>query len=362
MKTYRAGVIGCSRMGGFIDNEVRSDPQALLPYSHAAGYTACDRTDLVACADSRPDLSVMEAFGRQYNITPEHQYTDYRSMIERENLDIVSVATQPEQRAEIVIYAAEHGIKAIYAEKALAASLAEADAIVYAVERHGVILNLGTNRRWDPGYDQMKAIIDSGELGALTSLIIYHTGSLFNTASHYFDLAFRLNSDTPAAWVQASLINADHLFEGNILRDDPVGAGVIQFHNGVTLYALHTTRGHEHEAICERGTITAQNNGRSFVIRKQALDAEGKRLGLVETPMPEYTRASSTLRLIEDLVHALDTGQPPRGGVRVAHANTELIFAFIESHRRGGSRVELPLTHNEVRLQRQTTPRQPKLS
>ena len=77
MKTYRAAVIGCSRMGGFIDNEARSSPTFVGPYSHGAGYYACERTDLVACSDLRTD--VMEQFGRLYRIPRERQYTDYRS-------------------------------------------------------------------------------------------------------------------------------------------------------------------------------------------------------------------------------------------------------------------------------------------
>ena len=108
MKTYRAAVIGCSRMGAFIDHEVVNYRGIVRPYSHAAGFYAEDRTDLVACADLRP--SVMEEFGRQYDVPKQHQYTDYREMIERENLNIVSVATQLEQRAEVVIFAAEHTV------------------------------------------------------------------------------------------------------------------------------------------------------------------------------------------------------------------------------------------------------------
>ena len=42
------------------------------------------------------------------------------------------------------IYAAEHGAKAIYAEKALCASVDEADAICAALQKNDVILNLGT--------------------------------------------------------------------------------------------------------------------------------------------------------------------------------------------------------------------------
>jgi predicted dehydrogenase len=358
-KTYRAAVIGCSRMGGFIDNEVAGYSKIILPYSHAAGFAACDRTDLVACADFRTD--VMARFGERYNIPKARQYTDYREMIAQEQLDIVSVATQPEPRAEIVIYAAEHGIKAIYAEKAMAASMAEAEAMVEAVERNKVALNLGTNRRWHPGYDNMKALIDSGELGALRSLVIYNNGTLFNTASHMFDLILRLNNDHPVSWVQAHLPGAP-LIEGNLLREDPRGEGFFQFENGVTAYAMLTPLGVEFQAICENGTLSALDDGREWQLRRRTPIEPGGRTAFVIDKFAAVEPASSTLRLIEDLVHALDTGQPPRGGVRVAYANNELIFAFIESHQRGGARVTLPLEGSITRLQRDHTPRQPKFT
>jgi predicted dehydrogenase len=362
LKTYRAAVIGCSRMGAFIDNEVIGYPAIVLPYSHAAGYEACERTDLVACSDVRTD--VMEKFGERYGVPKERQYTDFRALIDQEKPDIVSVATQPEQRAEIVIHAAHHGVKAIYAEKAMAASMADADAMVEAVERNGVAFNLGTNRRWSAGFDKMKEVIDSGTLGALKSLIIYQNGTLFNTASHTFDLMLRLNNDQPAAWAQAHLPRGDELLDGDVLRDDPVGQGIIQFANGVTVYAMNTPRSSEYEAICEQGTLTALNNGVHWQLRRRVpMSPEGGRwTGLMTDTFPHFDDASSTLRLVEDLVRSLDTGEPPRGGVRVAHASTELIFAFIESHRRGGARVMLPLKDCKVRLQRDTTPRQPKFT
>ena len=34
-ETYRAALVGCSRMGAFIDNEVRSSKSIVLPYSPA---------------------------------------------------------------------------------------------------------------------------------------------------------------------------------------------------------------------------------------------------------------------------------------------------------------------------------------
>ena len=360
MKSYRAAVIGCSRMGGFIDNEVVGSPKMALPYSHAAGFMACDRTDLIACADVRTD--VMAEFGKLYKIPASRQYTDYRELIDKERPEILSIATQPEQRAEITIYAAAHGVKAIYAEKAMSASLGEAYAMVEALEQNGVFFNLGTNRRWSVAYDQMKALVDSGELGALKNVIIYNNGTLFNTGSHYIDLVMRLNSDHPAVWAQGNLRAKDDIFDGNILREDPVGEGLVYFANGVTGYLLVTPRGGDIEVICENGTLTAYDDGLEWHLRRrEPIDPQG-RTGLLTAPYTEPPIASSTLALIEDLVHSLDTGEPSRGGPHISLASTELIFALIESHRHGGARIELPVQERNLRLQRNRGPNKPKYS
>jgi predicted dehydrogenase len=356
MKTYKAALIGCSRMGAFIDNEV---PAGRYPYSHAAGYEACDRTELVACADLRPE--VMAQVGERYGVPPERQYTDYRELMEREQPDIVSVATQPEPRAGIVCYVANNGAKAIYAEKAMAASMADADAMVEACESNGVFFNLGTNRRWDRGFDVMKEIIDSGRLGRLVALTIYNTTSLFNGASHSFDLIMRLNSDQPALWVQGLLRDADHAIDDGKISIDPVGEGIIEFENGVTGYALNAGgRRAEWEAVCEDGVMTALSNGEEWQLRERGEPDHRGRKSLVAGRFPGYEWKSPTLTLLEDLVHSLDTGEPPRGGVRAARASTELIFAVIESHMRGGARVSLPLEGSAIRMERGVLVRQPR--
>ena len=357
MKTYRAVLVGCSRMGAFIDNEQRGASRFRQPYSHAAGYEACDRTDLVACSDLRPD--VLEQAGKRYGVSSEHLYTDYREMIDREQPDIVSVATQPEQRAEIVIYAAEHGVKAVYAEKAMAASMSDARAMVEAVERNGVAFNLGTNRRWETAYDTMKDLIEDGSIGDLQSIILYNNGHLFNAASHSLDLALRLSGDVPARSVQGNLAEDDSILEGDILLDDPKGEGIVKLENGVTIYALLSDQSGEFEAVGTSGRLRALRDGREWDFR--IADPEGhdaRSLGLRRS-FPDFPQRSSTLRLIEDIVHSLDSGEPTRGGVRVAYASTELIFGFIESHRRGGSKVPIPLEGSKTRLERNRAARQP---
>jgi predicted dehydrogenase len=348
VRSYKAAIVGCSRMGAFIDNEVTGRRDVVLPYSHAAGYEACDRVELVAGSDLRTD--VLHAFGRRYAVPPERCYADYREMIEREEPDIVSVATQPEQHAEVALFAAAHGVRALYCEKPLCTSLEEADQIVAAVERHGVAFNMGTKRRWHPGYDAMRGFIAGGEFGALQALIVYTGGALFNTASHYLDLVYWLGGDRAPEWVQGQLLRGNSVLDGDDVVEDPAAVGMIGFPSGVVAHVLSTSLPSEHQAVCERGVITATNDATELEARR--IEGEGRGRRFVPAAPPAFVRASPTLRIIEDLVHALDTGAPTRGGVRVARDNMHMIMGMIESHRRGGARVGLPLAASPLRLRR----------
>ena len=77
---YRVCIVGCGRMGGTIDEEVRGGRHPALPYSHAAGYTAYERTTIVAASDVVAEKA--EYVCSKWNIPK--QYADYREMIEKE--------------------------------------------------------------------------------------------------------------------------------------------------------------------------------------------------------------------------------------------------------------------------------------
>src|SRR5690349_18090723 len=99
MVTYRAALVGCSRIGAFIDNEGIARANSTPPYAHGAGDAAFDRTQQLAGADLRPD--VLAAFGGRYDVPPDHLDSDCREMSVKERPDSGSVATQPEHRAAI---------------------------------------------------------------------------------------------------------------------------------------------------------------------------------------------------------------------------------------------------------------------
>ena len=349
MKTYSAAFIGCGQMTEPVVDDTLDHPTIVRPYRHGETLRACGRLRIVACSSNR--AGARQWVGSRNGIPPERQYADYRELIDREWPDLVVIGTQPEQRAERIVYAAEHGVKAICAEKALSATMREADAIVEAVERNGVAFNLGTQRRWDPGYDRVKEVLNGGELGELRTLISHHQGPLFEVDSHFFDLMMWLNNDRPAVSVQGQIANDDDLFDGDIMRADPAANAIIQFDNGVTGFSLLSGRGEfDLEAVCEKGVVSVVGNGGSWTLRRFDGGPDHRE------PL-SFEPASSNLRMIEDLVRSLDTGEPPRGSARIARASTELLFAVVESHRAGGSRVELPLEDCRLRLDRNRPPR-----
>ena len=50
--------------------------------------------------------SVLDEWGPRYKVSPERLYTDFKQMLEEQQPDIVSVVTQPEHRAAILIHCA----------------------------------------------------------------------------------------------------------------------------------------------------------------------------------------------------------------------------------------------------------------
>ena len=128
MPTYRAGVIGLGRMGSTFDDEITQGGSLFLPYCHAPSYHAAPTVELVAGADLHAEQAAI--FGERWGLSSEHIYSDYREMLDTENLDLVSVCTTARVRSTIVQDVARARVKGIWAEKPISLSLAEADTMV----------------------------------------------------------------------------------------------------------------------------------------------------------------------------------------------------------------------------------------
>lgn len=339
MTRYTAVIVGAGRMAGTIDDECLDYPAVALPYSHAAGYAQVPEVALVAFADPVMDKvrSLQERYGAPRG------YADYREMIERERPDIVSITTPATHHCEAVLFAAEHGARAIYCEKALCCSLAEADRMVDAVESRGIKFNTGTLRRWKPSMEVLRSVIDQGGLGALQAVITYSVGGMLHSASHFFDLMLYLAGDPGFDWIQGTVTTAGFDPQAERWDEDLSGIGQFRLQNGVMGHLLSTGLWAEFAAIGSEGSVAIMNNGVDFAYRRLTTIGDGRYREFQPADFPAYRNDSPTVRLIRDLVVALDTDGETRQGIRRAAGTLEIAFGLIESHRRGGARVTLPL-------------------
>jgi predicted dehydrogenase len=92
--------------------------------------------------------------------------TDWRAVLDRADVQAVVITTPEYLHAEQVSAAAAAG-KHVLCEKPLARSLAEADAMIDACARAGVRLLVGHSRRYTRRYQQIRAALDRGEIGAV---------------------------------------------------------------------------------------------------------------------------------------------------------------------------------------------------
>ena len=344
LTTYRVGLIGCGRMGATIDDEVKGRPNAqlYLPYSHAAAIVACERMELVAVCD--PIEVKAECIRARYGA--QRAYADYREMIEREDLDVVSIATRPGPHAEQVIFAAEAGVKGIYCEKALCNAVHEMDAMLQVCTPRGVKFNYGTQRRYAALYRNARTMIERGDIGQMQTVVAHCGISVAQWGhTHAADMMLFFALDSEAEFAQGTVQAEAADWEGDRLTVDPrVNNGYVKFKNGVHAYLVGAP-GWEFEISGTEGQLRTLSNGMGYSLRKK--DEHGE---LRPVAAPEAIVESGTLRGMEDIVRALDEDGDTQGNLPLACRSQELIFAIVESHRQSGTRVPLPLENRALSI------------
>src|SRR5439155_9883205 len=106
----------------------------------------------------------------QKRLGAKNAYPDYRDMLKKERPQIVSVADRHlDQHRDMVIACAEAGAS-IFLEKPMCRTLAEADEMVAACEKHHVTLAIAHQTRYSPRLQRIKEMIASGQLGDILEL------------------------------------------------------------------------------------------------------------------------------------------------------------------------------------------------
>jgi predicted dehydrogenase len=127
---------------------------------HAESLHRCGKAELFAVAS--PTEKNVTAFAEKFRIP--HHFTDYRKMLEMDELDMVVIGAPNDLHCRMTEDAAAAG-KHVVCEKPLCVNLAEADRMIDACGKARVHLMYAEELCFAPKYVRLKQLLDEGALG-----------------------------------------------------------------------------------------------------------------------------------------------------------------------------------------------------
>jgi predicted dehydrogenase len=129
---------------------------------HLRAWAQIEGVEIVALANRT--VSKAEARAREFGIPLEHIYSDYRELLEKEDVDFVDIATAPHVHRQQVEAAAAHG-RHVLCQKPFAPTLQDAQAMIAACDQAGVLFSINENWRWRSWYRELKRLLDERVIG-----------------------------------------------------------------------------------------------------------------------------------------------------------------------------------------------------
>lgn len=345
--SIRYALIGCGRIAP----------------NHLPSALACGM-DVVALCDTNP--AAIDVLLEGLNLPRLHvnRYSDYRTMLDSESLDLVAIATDSASHAEIAKYCLAQGV-AVLVEKPMALSLSDADEMLALSQEHGVPLGVCQQNRFNDASLLVKKALDSGGFGKLSHVSVqvrwwrdaaYYAqdswrgtwekdgGALMNQCIHGLDL-MRWFGGSEISTVSATLANRCHPY----LEVEDVGIGFVQFTNGAIGSFEGTTNLYKKNLeeritlIGEKGTVVLGGECAQEIEVWEFSDPAIQALrNEIDHSVQSSVYGSSHSRVYADFKRALLTSVQPTVDGRCGRDALELVLAAYKSHVDKAS-VSLPL-------------------
>ena len=359
-KPYRVAVVGRTGKGN---------------YGHGLDtvWLGMDNVRLVAVADE--DEAGRAAAAKRLKV--EKTYADYREMLKVEKPQIVSVADRfLDSHRDMVVACAEAGAN-VFLEKPVARTLAEADEMIAACEKHHVKVAIAHQTRYSPRVKVIRDLIADGKLGDILELrgrgkedARGGGQDLLVLGTHLFDL-MRLFAGDPK-WCFARILHEGRKAVAGDIRQGGEGMGPIQGD------AIHATYGFDNGAIGTFATHRAKHgagsrfalhiHGTKGIVHLQTgalpaayfLDDPSWMPGKSKVAWQEITSAGvgkpeplkdgglemGNKLIAADLIDAIEKDRQPLGSITDGRAALEMILAVYESHKLDRP-VDLPLKNRK---------------
>ena len=322
--------------------------------------------EIVAVCDVVPEK--MEAILEKHNLADDKsikRYTDYKKMLEENDLELVSIATESGKHAAIALDAIDAGVNVII-EKPMAMNMADAEEIIKrAAEKH-VKVSACHQNRFNVAIQEVRKAIEGNRFGKLSHASInvrwnrnkgYYDqapwrgtweedgGCLMNQCIHGIDLLRWMMGDEVV-----EVYGATRQQFHDYLEAEDVGVAVVKFKNGAIGTIEGTTNVYPQNLeetlylFGENGTVKVGGKSTNTIDVwdfKDETSEDQKNKGLEEETSNVYGNGHTSL--FADVIEAIkEDGTPYVDGVAGRNA-LEMVLAIYKSQKEGAP-VRLPLT------------------
>jgi UDP-N-acetyl-2-amino-2-deoxyglucuronate dehydrogenase len=333
-EVLRFGLIGCGRVA----------PR------HAESIASLPGAQLVAVADIRDNRAAR--FAAQYAAAP---CTDYRRLLDRQDIDVVSICTPSGLHAQMTVDALRAG-KHVIVEKPIALSLEDAARMIETSRVAGRKLCVVLQNRYNAPMQDLRHVIDSGSLGRLllgNATVRWYRpqeyyedewhgtwamdgGALMNQSIHHIDALQWLMGRPETVYALTGTL-------AHKMEAEDVGVAAIRFAGGSlgTVEGSTLTYPENLEGSVaifgERGSAkvggTALNRK---VIWKVAGELEHEREVLMRDQVdPPSVYGTSHRAVVGDMLAAIHADRQPSTNGPEARKSLALVLAMYESARTG---------------------------
>ncbi len=314
----------------------------------------------------------------QQRLKVKNAYADYRDMLKKERPQIVAVATRfLDEHRDMVVASAESGAS-IFMEKPMARTLAEADEMVAACERHHVKLAIAHQTRYSPRLQRVRDLIAEGRLGEVLEMrgrgkedSRVGGQDMMVLGTHILDLMRFIAGDPRWCFSRVGIAGKEGVrpITKADIRDGGEGMGPIAgdhitamfgFDKGVTGYFTSQKSQRRPgepdrfglQIFGSRGAIQLTTGSLPpvhFLADPSWFPARSKGWQEITSAGPGKPETlkngglgQGNVWIVQDLMEAIEKDRQPKGSIYDGRAALEMILAVYESQRVGRA-IELPL-------------------
>ncbi|MEG0692723.1 MAG: Gfo/Idh/MocA family oxidoreductase [Oscillospiraceae bacterium] len=321
--------------------------------------------NLIAVCDVVPENmeSLLVKHDLQNNDTIK-RYTDYKAMIQENEIELIGIATESGIHAQIALYCIDNGIHVII-EKPMAMSIQDADEIIKRSAQKSVKVSACHQNRFNIAVQEMRRALETGRFGKLSHGSIhvrwnrnkeYYTqapwrgtweqdgGALMNQCIHGIDLL---------RWMLGNEIDevygvTKQQFH-NYFEAEDIGMAVVKFKNGAVATIEGTTNVYPKNLeetlylFGENGTVKLGGKSTNAIDVWDFADEsqeDNKNKGLHEQTSNVYGNGHTSL--YSDMIDAIENNRQPYVDAQAGKNALELVLAIYKSQKEGEA-VKLPL-------------------